>query len=189
MRPIEQKTETTLSQALKCAQFRMPLDARLRKRPLEMGIGLRYGLIGIAASHHVLLSCPDDQERALVRQLHGFSGQIEDHFRQVVIGKMPYGPDVEFPHRMGRIFERLLDCYLPLYHRLCPLDLCLSVICDDFTYSHRKEIAQGVPLLSRSAAKRTFHSLADQSFAYALTFFERRQAGIEEVAEIALLGE
>jgi hypothetical protein len=189
MRPIEQLTDQTFNEVLKAVSFRLPRGTELKPGALHLALGLRYGLLGAAAAHHLLLSCPDRDEQRLVSSLRNYGYLVEDHVRAYVAGRIPFSNEPGFPQRIGSLAREPLVSYMPLYRRLCPLELCLSVVCDEFALLHRSEICSGVGLFGKRFVTKEFQKLADQSYVYALHFFERRQAGLEEVKEIALLGE
>jgi hypothetical protein len=189
MRSIEQRTDQTFHEALKAVGFRLPAQNELKPDPLQLALGLRYGLLGAAAAHHLLLSCPDRDELKLLGSLRNYGYMVEEHVRSSVGGRLPISGEPGFPQRIGTLAREPLISYLPLYRRLCPLELCLSVVSDEFGQLHRNEISAGSGWFGKRGAKREFQRLADQSFAFALHFFERRQLGLPEVKEIALLGE
>ena len=189
MRPIEQITDQTFTQAMRCVGYRLPLDPEAKPSTMELCLGLRYGLIGVSAAHHLLLSCPDRDERRLVGYLRNFGSLVEEHVQNEVMPILPFRPDSGFAERIGRFAREPIVSYLPLYRRMCPLELCLSVIAEEFALIHRSTILAGKMLFGRTAARRDFQKISDESFGFALCFFERRQAGLEEVREIALLGE
>jgi hypothetical protein len=125
----------------------------------------------------------------LVAQLRRFGTFVEEEVRANVVPKLPFQPDPGLPARIGRLARELMISYLPLYRRLCPLELCMSVICDEFSLMHRSLITAGRFLFGKRSAISDFQRITDESYGYALCFFERRQAGLEEVREIALIGE
>ena len=189
MRPIEHRTDLTFNQALKCVSYRLPMRSGLKSPAVELSLGLRYGLMGAAAAHHLLLSCPDQDEQSLLGHLFCYGELVSDHVREQVKDGYYAFSDKGLPGRIGELAREPLMSYLPLYKRLCPLELCLSVACDEFALAHQAQILSGWNLLTRRRARREFQAISDQSYGYALCFFERRQVDLDEVPEIALLGE
>jgi hypothetical protein len=63
------------------------------------------------------------------------------------------------------------------------------MICEEFFRVHRDEIMVGGHWFRKPRMLAQFKESAAQSMTYAMNFFDRQQAGLEEVREIALLGE
>ena len=189
MRPIDRRTDRTFNQALRCVEFRLPRHPLLVGEPLELALGARYGLIGIAAAHHLLLTCPDSEEAALVRQLKCYGTLVEEHVRYHVVDRFQHPIERGFASRVGFAARQFLNGYLPLYQGLSPIEASLSSVSAEYLAAHRNEIVAGVALFKRGRTRREFSKSLEQSHVFALAFFERRQADLDEVPEIALLGE
>lgn len=189
MRPIDQRIDQTFAQALKCVEFRLPHVRHAGPQFSELCLGLRYGLVGVAAAHHLLLTCNDRDSQELMPHLRSFGNVVADRVQAALGNRWPFNPDRDFRFRIGELAREPLISFLPLFRRLCPLELCLSVVSSEFALVHGPVITAGRVLFGRRAALREFERISDESYGFALCFFERRQAGLEEVPEIALIGE
>jgi len=152
-----------------------------------MALGLRYGLVGCATAHHLLISESPLTERSVKKQVGNLGTLIDCHvetlkpeFRRRIVGH---------EWRVPAAAMEILEMYVPQYRWLFALDLSLSMIIDQFSEAHRHEIAMGCGFFGRWRSRREFQIAANDSYGFALGFFERRLAEIEEVPEIALLGE
>jgi len=189
MRPIRQRTDEAFSQALKCVGFRLPTDPELKPRAVQLALAERYGLIGVAAAHHLLTSSTEREEEQILVYLRGYGGVVEEHLRSELLDRLPFAPLPGLAQLIGMLAREPMIAYIPLYRRPCPLDLCLQTVSDEYFAAHREEIALGSNWFTRRSLYRQYKHVELQSLCYARGFFERRQAGLEEVKEIALLGE
>ncbi len=189
MRPIEQRTDQAFGQALKCVEFRLPVRFGFGPEALQFALGLRYGLVGVAAAHYLLLSSPGCEEQEVLRNLRTYGYLVEDHVRRDVVRRLPHPTDLAYPQRVGQLAREPLMAYIPLYRRLCPLELSVNLVQDDFSQTYKGQIVSQANFFGRRALYRAFQSASWESTAFAMSFFERRQADLEEVREIALLGE
>lgn len=82
---------------------------------------------------------------------------------------------------------RLLQTYLRLYRLLCPLDVILATVAEEFRRESPPPTASFIFLRRRRLGG--WNEAARNSVRYALNFFERQQAGLAERPEIALLDE
>lgn len=189
MGPLDLRTDSSLCQALTCAELRYPRPSKLPSHLFDLAVGLRYALIGIAAAHFVLLECDPGDKRSVVAQMSGFGGMIRASVEQ---------EGCLHPHRRlsegaedatSAIFDRLFERYLDLISLYCPIDLVLSILIEEFGQAHAKKMRRrGWPFPSRSL-RRSFDLESQQTLKFAICFFERRKFDVEEVPEIALLGE
>ena len=82
-----------------------------------------------------------------------------------------------------------MRAYIPLYRRLCPLSRALEIVAATMVSQNASMILEGWSWFRRRAAMRMFQATLRESADFALHFFERRQADLEEVPEIVLIGE
>lgn len=189
MRPIEVKTDLAFAQALKCVDYRIPAVEKNKRSGYLLALALRYGLIGAAASHHLLLSSSDEEEGELLRGISEWPCVVADHFRWQTECRLPFVGTPVSAEQFGKLTYQPLVTYLALYRRLCPLDQSLRAATEEFRYEHLGEIREGWGWFSGGNGIRGFNKIAEDSIRFALMFFERRQHGLDEVPEIALLGE
>jgi hypothetical protein len=189
MKPIELRSDTAYLQALRCVEFRVPPLAKLQKQGYVLTLGLRYGLIGIAATFQLLETANSEDEKVVMDLARSWPRLVEDHVRFETHRQVPFPCDAIFPVAVSRCAERPLRLALPLLRRLCPLDSCLAEATEQFIAENRYGIRLNWPLFRRRQALKEFRRHAELSTGYALHFFERRQYDLEEVPEIALLGE
>ena len=93
------------------------------------------------------------------------------------------------PELLGQIAYLPIGLELRLFPDFCPLEQSLLAAGVQFGIDFRKDIDRGCPLLLRRKNHREFYTLSEKSVSFALNFFERRQAELEELPEIALIGE
>lgn len=189
MKPIEYRSDIAFLQALRCVEYRVPPMGDLRKPGYVLSLGLRYGLMGIAATFHLLETASSEDEKVVMRLTQAWPRIVEDHVRFELQHHVPFPVDLAFPVAVSRCAERPLRIVMPLLQRLCPLENCLQEACDQFIAENMYGIRLNWPLFKRRRALQAFQKLAQQSTGFALHFFERRQYDLEEVPEIALLGE
>lgn len=189
MKPIDVRSDAVYLQALTCVEHRLPPPQTLKTQGYVLSLGLRYGLLGIASTFYLLQFASSDDEQAVVRLSRQWPRLVEDHVRFVLLPRLPFAADAVLPLAISRCAERPLELALPLLKRLCPLDSCLSESTKRFTFESRFGIRQGWPLLKRRTAAREFRKQAELSTGFALQFFERRLYALDEVSEIALIGE
>jgi hypothetical protein len=189
MKPIYERADIAFMQALRCVEFRIPKIGRLKRPGYLVALGLRYGMAGVAASHHLLITADDDEEIELLDLIASYPRMVEDHVRWDVEHRLPIEESKMLPIYLARLSAHPLETYFPLYRRLCPLDYCLKSVAEAYVAEHESAIRDGWGFFQRGRAMREFSALAEQSAYYAKHFFERRQADLEEVPEIALIGE
>jgi len=189
MKPIEYRSDIEFIQAVRCVEYRLPPIGQLRKQGYVLTLGLRYGLVGIAATFHLLETASGEDERTVLNATKSYAQIVEDHVRFELLNRVPLPVDLGFPVAIGRCAERPLRIALPLLQRLCPLETCLEEAAERYTSENIYGIKMNWPWYRRRAAIREFRSYTQESLSFALHFFERRQYDLEEVPEIALLGE
>jgi hypothetical protein len=189
MRPIEYKADIEYIQALRCVEYRLPVVGKLQKQGYLLALGLRYGLVGIAATNHLLESATGEDERCVLNITRSWPRIVEDHVRYELLKRLPFPCDIAIPVAVGRYSERALRLALPLLHRVSTLEKALQDTCDQFCSEHVAAIRMNWPWYLRRAAVREFNRCSKESLSFALHFSERRQYDLEEVPEIALLGE
>jgi len=189
MDPIDVRADTTFAQALRCVQFRLPNPDGYRAPGYVLALGVRYGMIGIAASHHLLITAEGFEEPRILVMTEAWPGMVEDHVRWEMSLRMPFTTNVNVAHLVGQISYLPLHGYLPLYTRLCPLSRALELVGDALVTENKGMIFEGWPWYRRKSAVRLFQATLRESAQFALHFFERRQADLDEVPEIALIGE
>ena len=189
MKPIEYRSDIAFMQALRCVEYRVPQMGNLRKQGYVLSLGLRYGLVGIAATFHLLETASSEDEKVIMLFTQSWPRIVEDHVRFEIQHHVPFPVDLAFPVAVSRCAERPLRIVAPLLQRLCPLDTCLQEATDQFVAENMYGIRLNWPLFGRRKALEEFRKHSQLSTSYALHFFERRQYDLEEVPEIALLGE
>jgi len=189
MKPIDEKVDVNFMQALRCVTHRLPQRYNLRRTGYAFALGLRYGLIGAATSHHLLTQCEAAEEHDVLGLVHHWPAMVEEHVRWAVIPRLPFQPSAAFPSLVGRLAYRPLQAYLALYRRLCPLEQALQIASDIYIQDHPSAAYEGWPWWARAKAMRRFREAGEDSVRFAKLFYERRQSDLEEVAEIAVLGE
>ncbi len=189
MRPIDYRVDATFMQALRCVEFRIPHGGRFKQRGYVHALALRYGLIGVAATHHLFLSCQANEQCEVVEMIDGWSGLVDEHVRLDLADRVAFPQSCSSAREIGRLAREPLFDYLPLYHRLYPLEIALMKTAEDFLERHRQEEWAGWSIFKRRQAVTAFRACAIESVTFARNFFERRQLGLQELPEIALLGE
>lgn len=189
MDPIDARVDTAFNQALRCVQYRLPKPEGYRAPGYVFAVGVRYGMVGIAAAHHLLITANDEEESKICAMLDGWPHLVEDHVRWEVLHRLPFATNSSVPRLISRISTLPLRGYLPLYRRLCPLSRAIELVGTALVKENRGMVVEGWPWLKRRSAIRQFQSTLQESNEFALHFFERRQAELEEVPEIALIGE
>jgi hypothetical protein len=189
MRPIEFRADSEFDQALKCVQYRVPQPDNFRSKGYLLSLALRYGLLGSAMAHHLLLLCDADEEQPALDAIATWPQAVERHAAWHLYERLAVYGEPEMPVLVARWSRRPLQIAVPLYRRMYPLEVCLEMASDDFMTQHSDGIREDWPLWHKARAMSDFADEARQSVMYAMNFFERRSLGLEELPEIALLGE
>lgn len=189
MRPIEERVDSVFWQALKCVEYRIPRRTDLKRPGLLLSLGLRYGLMGAAAAHHLILTSTEAESEELGALFFSWPGMVEDHVRLDVRHRLPFLCSETMPMLLGRLAKRPLQIHLSQHPELVPVRRCLEIVVEEFTREHESAITAGWPFYARPRARRIFSEVAQESLAFAKRFYDRRECGIAEIAEIALIGD
>jgi hypothetical protein len=189
MDPIDIRADTTFNQALRCVQYRLPRAEGFRAPGYVLAFGIRYGMIGMSASHHLLLTAEDFEEGRMLSMIDSWPNLVEDHVRWDMAPRLPFPVNSNLPRLIGRISSLPMNAYLPLYRRLCPLSRALEFVGETMFTENRSMVVEGWPWFKRRNAVRLFRATLRDSMSFAGHFFDRRQADLDELPEIALIGE
>ena len=189
MRPIEERVDLAFWQALKCVEYRLPRNVRLRRPGAILALGLRYGLMGAAAAHYLILTSNESESEELAELFFAWPGMVEDHVRWEVQQRLPFHSSEAMPTLLGRLAKKPLQIHLSQHPELVPLSRCLEIVVEEYSREHDSTIVAGWPLFARRKARKLFDALSAQSKEFAIRFYERRECGIDEVPEIALIGD
>lgn len=190
MKPIQKLAGKAFLEALHCVEYRVPEMGSLRGSSYLLGLALRYGLVGAAAAHYVLLSTGNEEEEQEVLGLaQSWPEMVEEHMRHFVRHRLPFNADPTVPSIVGQLAYQPVGVSLRLFHFCCPLDQTLLAAADQYAVDYRRVLVGNCSLFQRRKIRREFYTMSAKSVGFALHFFERRQAELEELPEIALLGE
>ncbi len=189
MRPIEYQADVEFTQALRCVEYRLPRGEGIRPRAYLATLALRYGLLGAAAAHYLLDSTDSCEEPFVLESVIAWPKMVAEHVSIELGGRIPYHDGYEATLLLARWSKRPLQVTVPLYRRMYPLEVCLGAAIDDFAAEFEGTIGEGCLLWNKRKALRQFMVEAERSARYAMNFLERRQLGLDEVPEIALLDE
>lgn len=189
MDPIYIRTDTTFAEALKCAQYRIPKPRGFKAPGYVLALGTRYGFIGLGAAHYLLATADARDEAAIVETIKLYPQMVEDHVRWELGEQLPFSKNSAIPHVVGRLASLPLEKYLQIYKNVFPLQVAAETIADQILESQRELIQEGWRCWQRRRAQRAFRNSLDESIKFSYYFYERRQADVEEVPEIVLLGE
>jgi hypothetical protein len=189
MRPIHARAEGVFSQALQCVQYRIPGLYALRPVAFAHALGLRYGLIGMAGCHHLMITADPREEMELEADFLGWQDAVAEHVRFEVAPMLPFETLTAFPSVVGRFAAEPIYSYMAQQLRLLPFDYYLEIGLSDYEADHKRFASHGWPFWQKRKAARAFHAANRESLEYARHFLKRREADLEEVPEIVLLGE
>lgn len=189
MKPIQERAELALEQGLRCVQYRLPNRYQLRPSAYSCALALRYGLIGAAAAYYALEMADLHEERELKNVFLYWPLMVTEHFKSEVHHRLPFDSDAASGTQVGKLSGSPLRISLALRKQFLPLQRVMEIATEVFCRDHRSEILADVFLLQRPRMLRLFREASQDSVDFAIHFFERRRAGLEEVSEIALLGE
>lgn len=189
MKPVHARTEKAFREGLQCVQYRIPRLYSLKPVAFAHALGLRYGLIGLAACHHLLISADLNEEETLESDFLGWQDEVAEHIRYEVVRQLPFETLVAFPSVVGRFAIEPIYCYMTQRTRLLPFDYYLEIALSEYEAEHRAFAAKEWPIWHRRRARTEWHAANRESLKFAQNFLERRESGEEEVPEIALLGE
>lgn len=189
MDPIDLRAETTFSQGLRCLEYRLPSMEGFRPPGYVLALGVRYGMIGVAAAHHLLTTSGEREQDRALEMAESWPGLVVEHVQEAMRHRLPFATNSQVPRLVGSISSMPLRAYIPLYKKLCPLSRALELVGEAIAAENRPMIFEGWSWFKHKSALRIFRQELDKSRHYGLNFFERRQADLEEVPEIALIGE
>jgi hypothetical protein len=189
MRPIEERADQVFWQALKCVEYRIPRNTGLRRPGLLLALGLRYGLMGAAAAHYLILTSTEAESEFLGDVFREWPGLVEDHLRFEVRHRLPFPTSDAMPLLLGRLAKRPLQIHLSQHPELVPVRRCLEIVVEEYTNEHETAITADWPFYRRSRARKLFEAIGRDSLGFAYRFYQRQECGIEEVPEIALIGD
>ena len=86
MRPIEERVDLIFWQALKCVEYRIPKEPALKRPGTLLSLGLRYGLMGAAAAHYLIMTSTETESEELGELFFSWPGMVEDHVRSRQLG-------------------------------------------------------------------------------------------------------
>jgi len=189
MTPIEYRVDSAFLQALNCAEHRIPRDLRLQQPAFELALGMRYGLLAAAATHE-LFDTTDESEMAAVRSAtKDWERLVDSHVRLNMMRRMPSGRPKVDQERVAQYSDETFHQYLSGYRCGYSLLVCLEGVLRTVTGRYHAEITRGWPWYGLMGARRVFLASSTESIRFALLFFDRRKAHLDELPEIALLGE
>ena len=189
MRPTNEQVDIALAHALRCVEFRIPKVADHRRYGYLHSLALRYGLVGIASIHSLLESTEARERRGILERLPVWNDMVEEHVKWEVIARLPIEINNSTPAWVARHASDSLQTYLPLQRQHCAIDDCLRLASQEYAKLHSHQIGSEWSLFKRRHSLQIFEKTAAESVDFATNFFGRRQNGLEEVAEIALIGE
>ncbi|MDR3688879.1 MAG: hypothetical protein P4L46_05830 [Fimbriimonas sp.] len=189
MKPIEFRTDIEYLQALRCVEYRIPRKSRFRKPGYLAALGLRYGLVGVAATYHLLQVANDEDECCVVGAMRSWPRLVEDHVRFDLLDRLPFPTDSRMPVVVSELSERPLRLSVPYLYGLCSLERCLCEVSEAYSSENRDSIRMNWPWYRYRAAGNEFLRCKEESLRFALHFYERRLYDLQEVSEIVLLGE
>ena len=189
MRPIDFRVDLQFVQALKCVEYRVPRHAHFHRPGYAVVLGLRYGLIGIAATYHLLETSASDDTTSILEAMKSWQRLVGDHVRYELFDRLPFGQDETFHHEVSRYAEYCHQLSIPLLLRRANLNDCLNIVSHqvrnelvEIIRAHWDSDLYGIP-------DSEFLQFAQQSEAFAKNFYERRVVDLPELPEIALLDE
>ena len=189
MTPIEYRVDSAFLQALNCAEHRIPGDLRLRQPAFALAWGIRYGLLGAAATHELFATTDESDIGAVRRATKDWEHLVDTHVRLNMMRRIPVGRPRVDQEQVARYSDETFHEYLSGYCRGCSLHVCLEGVIHKVTSRYHTEVTRDWPWYRSPRARRIFSASNLESLRFALLFFDRRKAHLEEVPEIALLGE
>jgi len=190
MKRIDKDVGAAYLGALQCVEFRVPTQGGLKSPAYLLSVALRYGLVGAAATHHLLLEADSETEvQQILDAAARWPDMVEEHLVQFVAAKLPVAISPQMPYMIGRLSYRPLSAAISEFEFFTPIGHTLRAIATRFSKDYRRAMFVRCPLWQRRKTLAEFSTLSEKSVYYAINFFERRQASLDEVAEIALIGE
>ena len=189
MKPIHIQSDQVFRQALRCVQYRIPKLYSLKPAAFAHALGLRYGLIGLAACHHLMVTADPREEEALESDFLSWQDVVAEHVRFEVAPYLPFDAPLALPSVIGRFAAEPIYSYLTAQTHLLPFEYYLEIALKEYEEEHKGMAARAWPWFVRRRGNKAFHDANRDSLSFAQHFFERREEDLEEVPEIALLGE
>lgn len=189
MKPIDDRADVAYMEALRCVGFRVPALQGMNPASYAVALGLRYGLVGISASHHLLLNSEPGDESAVFGFIRSWPLMVEEHLRSDLAQRLPLAASEDLFITVSHLAHQPLRQYLGMWRQGVPLERCLSIVADRFVQQHEGQKRKPWFRMGRRKQTDRFRVEAENSLLFAMHFFERREAGLEEVSAIALLGE
>jgi hypothetical protein len=189
MRLPNSHTHVLYHQALRCVAFRLPLDVPMSSAMVEGVLGLRYGLIGATAVFPMLQEGFDRQGDVPTYLATEFPAAVERHLLQEVDANLRKRGILVSSERIRDMVAFCMNVFLNAVERKMSLPNALAETADAFAEHYNRTIARGVPLWQRPGLKQKLDDQAKHTLRFCGNFFQRRLHDLEEVPEIALLGE
>jgi hypothetical protein len=189
MRSIEERAEVAMVEALKCVEYRIPKGQELRKPAYLLSLALRYGLVASAAAYHVMDYADSSDESRIKPFFSEWPLLVSNHIQDEVGDRLPFPQSDSMAIFVGRRAYDPLRMAIALRREHFPLGKSLSVASELFFRDHRFIIVNAWWWFRKRQAEQAFQEVAEESVRYAMNFFERREEDLEEVPEIALIGE
>jgi len=189
MKPIQVRAELALVQGLRCVQYRPPNRFGFKPRAYACAVGLRYGLIGAAAATFSLEIADPVEERDLNSVFRYWPLMVAEHFKTEMSYRVAIQLDELAPATIARLSSAPLKLCLGLRKQFLPLSRILEIASEVFHRDHRNDVIADHWLFGKTHALKIFRDASQESIRFANCFFERQRAGLDEVSEIALLGE
>jgi hypothetical protein len=156
---------------------------------LDLTVCLRFGILGIGASHYVLKRASNSERISLLSELRRFGTMIREHLEENRISEYSHQISPGCSRQAQEIYGELFDRYVTLSNLNGPLDLVLSILVEEFVQKHSAQCGKRLILFRNRRLERAFDVQAQRSLQFALNFVERRSYDLEELPEIALIGE
>lgn len=188
MDPIEIRADANFHQALLCVEYRRIHSAGLKPAGYTVATALRYGLVGSAAANNLLLTSHEEILSGLKGGIEHWRRLVEEHVATTMSRDAPFD-NPNAPALIGSIASAQMKSFLILYRRGVGFAECLAILGQLALSEHKGMIGEGFPWYRRRQATRRFRITVMESTRFAINFLERRQVDLDEVPEIALLGE
>jgi hypothetical protein len=191
MRPIDFKIDSSLTQALTCGEYRFPKAGSMSPLSYDLSVSLRFALLGIAACHFALKDCPPQEQDEHFPELRFFGTMIREHLDQerVLCVSIPPTFSNDSLELAQATFAEIFDRYVELRTFRCPLDLAMNIIVEEFTERSKPYLKSKYRFWGSKKGLQAFQIESEKSHRFALNFYERRHYELEELPEIALIGE
>lgn len=146
-------------------------------------------MLGTAAAFYALETADIDEEPELKTVFQSWPLMVVDHFRHEIAYRLPFEGEPNQAQVVAKLSSSPLRVSLALRKQFLPLQRVLEISSDIFCRDHRGDITSDSWMFGKLKTVKLFKLLADESIRFSLCFLERRRVGLEEVSEIALLGE